>query len=454
MSNQFLDRSNFIRVPVSGLKLGMLVTELDRPWLETPFLLQGFVIRHPSEIRKLQEYCDYVFVEKEGRLWGEKKDPFRASFGRSKRNATSAGGNALHKRARVDNSSASLIQTMNARPEYPAQITVENEHPVARRAYEAAHNQVENLLEQARLGNVLDTQGAKDVVGNCIDSILRNPSALLWMVKIKHMDYYTMEHCLNVCILAIAFGRHLRLPENELINLGVGGLLHDVGKMQIPDKILNKPGKLTEEEFVIMKAHPEEGRKLLMKSQGSLSSAIDVAINHHERMDGKGYPHGLFAHELSSYARIIAIVDAFDAMTSERCYDKARSTLESLKEIYRHRGTHFDEALALEFIQLMGPYPPGTIVELGNGYVGIVLSSQIKKRHLPNVKLVLDNNKQPVFEEFIDLLDVERGTVPREWLIHRVLKDGEHGVFLKDYPVKTAEASHASENPGFQGDRD
>ncbi len=176
---------------------------------------------------------------------------------------------------------------MNARPEYPAQITVENEHPVARRAYEAAHNQVENLLEQARLGNVLDTQGAKDVVGNCIDSILRNPSALLWMVKIKHMDYYTMEHCLNVCILAIAFGRHLRLPENELINLGVGGLLHDVGKMQIPDRVLNKPGKLTEEEFVLMKTHPEEGRKLLMKSQGSLSSAIDVAINHHERMDGR-----------------------------------------------------------------------------------------------------------------------------------------------------------------------
>jgi hypothetical protein len=196
-----------------------------------------------------------------------------------------------------------------------------------------------------------------------------------------------------------------------------------------------------------MMTHPEEGRKLLMKSQGSLSSAIDVAINHHERMDGKGYPRGLFARELSVYARIIAIVDAFDAMTSDRCYDMARSTLDSLKEIYRHRGTHFDEDLALEFIQLMGPYPPGTIVELSNGYVGIVLSSQSKKRHLPNVKLVLDSDKNPIPEEFVDLLDVERGTVPREWLIHRVLKDGEYGVFLKDCPVKTAVAGITSVSP-------
>ncbi|WP_438951997.1 HD-GYP domain-containing protein [Porticoccus sp.] len=447
MSNQFLDRSNFIRVPVSGLKLGMLVTELDRPWLETPFLLQGFVIRHPSEIRKLQEYCDYVFVEKEGRRWGDKKDPFRADFGLSKRNLDGSGGSGLQKRVRAEEQKPSPIDTMHTRPEHPVEISVEEEHPSARRAYESAHSQVSNLLEQARLGNALDTEGARETVSHCVDSILRNPSALMWMAKIKHMDYYTMEHCLNVCILAVAFGRHLRLPKDELVKLGVGGMLHDVGKMRIPEQILNKPGKLSKEEFEVMATHPEEGRKLLMKSQGSLSSAIDVAINHHERMGGKGYPRGLFAHELSTYARIIAIVDAFDAMTSDRCYDMARSTLDSLKEIYRYRGTHFDEDLALEFIQLMGPYPPGTIVELSNGYVGIVLSSQSKKRHLPNVKLVLDSDKKPIAEEFVNLLDVERGTVPREWLIHRVLKDGEYGVFLKDCPVKTAVAGIASTTP-------
>ncbi|WP_461482415.1 HD-GYP domain-containing protein [Porticoccus sp.] len=438
MSNPFLDKSNLVRVAASGLKLGMFVAELDRPWLETPFLMQGFVIRHPSEIRKLQEYCDHVFVEKEGRRWGDKKDPFRAGFGLSKRSADGSGESGMERRARAAGDKSSPLETLYTRPEHPVERSVDEEHPAAFKAFQVAHRTVEGLLEQARLGNAIDTEVAKEVVTDCVDSILRNPHALLWMAKIKHMDYYTMEHCLNVCILAVAFGRHLRLPKDDLVKLGIGGMLHDVGKMRVPPEILNKPDKLTDDEFAVIKTHTEEGRKLLMKSQGSLSVAVDVAINHHERMDGKGYPRALFARELSSYSRIISIVDAFDAMTSDRCYDGARSTLDALKEIYRKRGTQFDEDYSLEFIQLMGPYPPGTIVELGNGCVAIVLSSQEKKRHLPMVKLVLNEDKQPIGEEFIDLLDVQRGTLPREWLIHRVLKDGQYGVFLENCPVRTA----------------
>ncbi|MEZ5528885.1 MAG: HD-GYP domain-containing protein [Porticoccaceae bacterium] len=438
MTNPFIDRSNLIRVPASGLKLGMFVAELDRPWLETPFLLQGFVIRHPSEIRKLQEYCEHVFVEKEGRLWGDKKDPFRANFGLPKRNIHSHDDSGMSRRAQSGTQKKSPLDIMLASPEHPLVRPVEEEHPVARKAYEAAHHTVENLLEQARLGNAIDTETAREVVTDCVDSILRNPHALLWMAKIKHADQYTMEHCLNVCILAVAFGRHLRLPKDDLVKLGIGGMLHDVGKMRVPPEILNKPAKLTAEEFEIIKTHTEEGRKLLMKSRGSLSVAVDVAINHHERMDGKGYPRGLFARELSSYSRIISIVDSFDAMTSDRCYDGSRSTLDALKEIYAKRGTQFDEDLSLEFIQLMGPYPPGTIVELNNGYVGIVLSSQERKRHLPTVKLVLDHEKQPLGEESIDLRDVQLGSLPRDWLIRRVLKDGENGVYLENCPVKMA----------------
>lgn len=447
MSNPFIDRSNLIRVPVSGIKLGMFVAELDRPWLETPFLLQGFVVRHMSEIRKLQEYCDYVYVEKQGRTWGDKKDPFRANFGLPKRHADGSGESGMQKRAKTSITKKSPLEVMLTSSPHPVSESVEAEHPAARQAYESANKTVGQLLEQARMGNAIDTEAAKEVVTDCVDSILRNPHALLWMAKIKHVDHYTMEHCLNVCILAVAFGRHLRLPKEDLVKLGIGGMLHDIGKMRVPLEILNKPDKLTDEEFEIIKTHTEEGRKLLMKSEGSLSSAIDVAINHHERVDGKGYPRGLFAYELSSYSRIIAIVDAFDAMTSDRCYDQARSTLDALKEIYRHRGTHFDEDYSLEFIQLMGPYPPGTIVELINGYVAIVLSSMEKKRHLPLVKLVLDQDKQPIGEEFIDLQDVQRGTLTREWLIRKVLKDGEHGVLLENCPVRMAvSAFNVSDN--------
>ena len=210
MSNKFIDRSNYIRVPASGLKLGMFVAELDRPWLETPFLMQGFTIRSLSEIRKLKEYCDFVFVDKQGRLWGDKKDPFRTGFGLPKRNVDGSGDSGLQKRARKSSDKASAVETMYSRTEHQIQSKTEEEHPVAREAYKAAHHTVSGILEDARLGNALDTQGAKKVVTSCVESLLRNPSALMWMAKIKHVDQYTMEHCLNVCILAIAFGRHLR----------------------------------------------------------------------------------------------------------------------------------------------------------------------------------------------------------------------------------------------------
>jgi putative nucleotidyltransferase with HDIG domain len=439
VTNKFIDRSNYKRVPASGLKLGMFVAELDRPWLETSFLLQGFTIKTLSEIRKLREYCQYVYVDQGGQDWGAKKNPFNTGFQPPKRKLTendhglNVRGNRADNKKSVDSSVVRLDQ-----PEHPIEKPAEEEHQVATQAYRAAHSTVSGLLDQARLGNALDTSSAKLVVTDCVDSILRNPSALMWMAKIKHVDYYTMEHCLNVSILSIAFGRHLRLKKEDLVRLGTVGLLHDVGKMQIPDEILNKPARLTDDEFRVMKEHPEIGRKLLMKSEGTLNYAVDAAFNHHERMDGNGYPRGLFARELSEYARIISIVDAFDAMTSDRCYDKSRSTLDALKIIYRERGKHFDEEYALEFIQLMGPYPPGTIVELVNGAVGIVLSSEEKKRHLPKIKLVLDQEKRPQLEEIIDLLHVNVGSLDKGWLINRVLKDGDHGIRLEQYPVRRA----------------
>jgi HD-GYP domain-containing protein (c-di-GMP phosphodiesterase class II) len=435
--NIFLDKSNYTRIPVSNLKLGMFVAELDRPWIETPFLMQGFVIREQTEIRKLQELCSYVYVEKEGASWAGKRNPFQSNFGSTKRSSDGRNGSGLkvnkHPRQQKANS---LVSTLHKREEYKVNTQVAEEHAVARETYKHAKHSMADILEQARLGNALDSEVARDVVNDCVESILRNPNALMWMAKIKHADDYTLEHCLNVCVLAISFGRHLRLDEPRLERLGMCGLMHDVGKMQVPDVILNKPGRLTDDEFAEMQCHTIRGRDLLLKEKDALSYTVDAAFNHHERMDGKGYPRGLLAHEISDYTRIVAIVDAFDAMTSERCYSKAKSTLDALKEIYRDRGSHFDEELALEFIQLIGPYPPGTIVELKNGYVGIVLSSEVKKRHLPFVKLVLDQQKQPQEPEVVNLLDVERGTLGKEFLVGKVLKDGDYDVFLENYPVQ------------------
>ena len=451
--NIFIDMSNCIRIPASQLQEGMFVAELDCSWLETPFLLQGFVIRRQSEIRKLQELCNHVYVEKEGRLWGDKKDPFKRGFGANKRNMQ-GDDSGLQARARRKQNEPSLASSINTRPEFKVKTAVAEEHKFALKTYQYAKTAMVDILEQARLGNALETETAKVVVKQCVDSILRNPYALMWMAKIKHVDDYTLEHCLNVCVLAIAFGRHLRMDEARLEKLGICGLMHDVGKMQIPGEILNKPGELTKEEHAVMQTHTLKGRDLLIKNKNALSFTIDVAMNHHERIDGKGYPRGLHAAEMSDYTRIIAIVDAFDAMTSERCYSRAKSTLGALKEIYNKRGKQFDEELALEFIQIIGPYPPGTIVKLKNGCVGIVLSSELKKRHLPIVKIVLDENKQQQEPELINLLDVSTGTIPKTYLISRVLKDGDHGVNLEDYPVRSIVVRSLSSEDGAEADDD
>ena len=434
--NLFLDRSNLIRVPVSQVKEGMLVVELDRPWLETPFLLQGFVIRKQSEIRKLQECCDFVYIEKEGRSWGEKKDNFKIEFGGQQ--ANEKGTTMLARAGGKKKQESSLVATKASRPEYEITVKTTAEHDFARKTYQQAKHTMEDVLEQARMGGALDTTAAKGVVTHCVDSILRNPNALMWMAKIKHADEYTLEHCMNVCVLAIAFGRHLRMSEDKLEELGICGLMHDVGKMRVSDEILNKPGRLSNDEYEEMKSHTTRGRDLLMEQDAPMGFSIDAAMNHHERMDGKGYPRGMPAAHLSEFSRIVSVVDAFDAMTSDRCYSKAKSTLNALKEIYRSRGTQFDEELALEFIQMIGPYPPGTIVELKNGQVGIVLSSQEKKRHLPSIKLILDENKKPQDAKIIELLDIERGNLGKDYLIAQVLKDGDHGIRLEDYPVRLA----------------
>ena len=410
----------------------MYVAELDRPWLETPFLMQGFVIHTQMEISKLGQYCKFVYVEKQGRQWSNKQNPFQSSLSRTKRDSL-----GRHESPLANNRSRPARRALNYsisdREPYSVSNQAFEEHEQARTVHKYAKQTITSLMEQSRLGGAVDTESAKDVVNQCSASIMRNPHALMWMAKIKHADEYTLEHCLNVSILAIAFGRHLRMTSTDIEKLGLCGLLHDIGKMQIPDEVLNKPGKLTDEEKKIMNSHPVNGRNLLMKSGDTPAYAIDAAFNHHERMDGKGYPRGLTSNEISSFSRVVSIVDAFDAMTSDRCYDRSRSTLEALKEIYKERGKQFDEELALEFIQLIGPYPPGTIVELKNGMVGIAISSEEKKRHLPAVRILLDEHKQNCEHYLVDLLDVEKGELEKTFLIAKVLKDGTYDIRLEDH---------------------
>ncbi|RYG27708.1 MAG: HD-GYP domain-containing protein, partial [Chitinophagaceae bacterium] len=309
-----------VKIHISELKVGMFVSQLDRPWLETPFLMQGFVVENVSDIDTIAEYSEHVWVDAVHDEW-------------------------------VPPEQRAVLDPKKQKVAYINKVDARSEHSQALGVYREARRLTRSLLDDLRLGGVINTDQAKVTVKECVHSVLRNPDALLWMSKIRSQNEYTAEHCLNVCILAIAFGRHLGMSETDMEKIGLCGLLHDVGKMRVPAEVLNKPGVLTEKEFNIMKAHATHGRNLLMASQGVPNSAVDVAYSHHEKVDGSGYPRQLKSAGISELAKIISIVDAYDAMTADRCYSPSIPSTEALKIIFKDRGTHFDERLALEFIK-------------------------------------------------------------------------------------------------------
>ncbi len=421
---------NLVKVRASELQIGMFVAELDRPWLETPFLVQGFEIRHRSQVTTIGHYCDHVFVLREGTPRIKRQDNNLAGLAPTPRRSNNT-GTVVNQVGRRDKTAA-RPSIVRPRPVYEATSSANEEHGTARTIHDKGKAAVKKILHSAQIGDMLDTEVAEAVVTECVKSIVRNPDAMIWMSKIKHEHEYTAEHSMNVCILAIAFGRYLNFAEDELTALGLCGLLHDVGKMKVPPAILDKPSRLSEEEMLIMRSHTVAGHKLLIEMGGAPAKAVDVVLSHHERPDGEGYPRGLKARAISEYARIISVVDAYDAMTSDRCYARSKSPVQAQKIIYENRGKQFDEECALQFMQAIGPYPAGTWVELHNGMVGVVLAGRRKYRHLPSVILMLDQQKRPMTQKVVDLHLTDSGQLDKSFLIKATLQDGTGGFRLED----------------------
>jgi len=282
------------RLHVSHLEIGMYVCELDRPWRQTDFLFQGFPLLKIEHIHAVRERCDYVFVDDTRKVrldQGELLVP-SAAPGRVQRNL----------------------------PRIPLSLEVEE----ARRAYRAGSLVIDQVLLDVQQGRPIDTRSCQVLVKRNLESLLRNESAMLWLTRLKAQDRYTGLHCLSVSILAMGFGVHLGLSDEKVETLGIAGLLHDVGKMKIDPRILNKPGKLTPEEFEQIKLHPAFGFQALQNQPGIPPAAVQAAHAHHERLDSRGYPLGLDRYQIPFITRIITIVDAFDAITSHRSYDDAR----------------------------------------------------------------------------------------------------------------------------------
>jgi HD-GYP domain-containing protein (c-di-GMP phosphodiesterase class II) len=400
-------------IPVSQLAIGMHVVRLDRPWEDTNFLLQGFVIQNDDDLLAVQTQCQTVVVE--GRvdvLHPFGKDPSAA--GSKKTPGTS--------------------QVPKNRVTYINKVDLSRELERARSHYGSAKTTAQNIMAGIRLGRMLDMNEIRSAVDETVDSVLRNENALLLLSKIKNKDDYTAEHCINVSILSAAFGKHMGLLEDEIRTLALCGMLHDVGKMRIDDAILNKPGALTPEEFAVMKDHTTFGRDVLAGLPTLEHAAVDVAFSHHERMDGTGYPRGLPSQQIPLFAKMVGLVDTYDAITSSRVYDKGRASMQALQIIHRNKGTQFDADLAVEFIRMIGIYPPGSIVEMENKEVGIVVANQKTTKLRPVVLLVRDARKHNITPyRQINLAEDVKDSDGQVYKIDHEVPDGAYGIVMSDF---------------------
>ncbi len=266
-------------------------------------------------------------------------------------------------------------------------VPFEEELPAARQVYQAAKNTVQNAMHDTRLGRAINVDAVSQVVSEMTDSVLRNPDALSSLSRLKRFDEYTFYHSVNTALLAMSLGRKLGFDRSALHLAGVGTLLHDIGKIKIPLEVLNKPGHFEAHEMEIMKQHVLRGVEVLVSTTGLEDSYIQPALEHHERVNGAGYPHRRAKKDISQFGLITAVVDIYDAMTSDRCYHKGKSAHEALQFLYRLSiEGHLDSTLVQRFIQVVGVYPIGSIVELNSGETGIV--KQVN-HHAPLAPVVL-----------------------------------------------------------------
>lgn len=405
-----------IKVDVSQLKKGMYVCELDRPWTDTSFLLQGIMIEGVEDISQIQETCKYVYID------SEKSDESIAA------NLKSLSSQA----PTIANYSSGSIEHESAQADLE-QHTFKKELNIARKLHERTRSYVDQALEDVRLGQAVDTEGAKEIVSEIANSITRSPHALVWLTNMKERDEYTSIHCMNVCVMAVSFGQSLGLSKAELEVLGLGGLLHDLGKMRIPLEILNKPSKLTFEEFEVMKTHPMEGYNMLKEQSDLPSEVLDIVKHHHERRNGKGYPSQLDGDQINNMTRIVAIVDVYDAITSDRCYHDAITPYDALKNMYEWVKEDFDKEMIEQFIKCLGIYPIGSVVELNMGHVGIVVSASEKSKLRPIVMLVL-NSKREKFPKpkLLNLAHPKWRNGARKLEVKTILNSHEYDFNIKD----------------------
>jgi HD-GYP domain-containing protein (c-di-GMP phosphodiesterase class II) len=373
-----------IQINSSELQLGMYISGLDRPWLEVPFPLQGFRLETPEDILQVQKYCQYVFVDST--------------------KSVMPGGQVKRKAPARPRKTREQIFKGRRLKSYADSTTWSEEFPRAKVAVDALMETVDELFAQVAQGGALDVVKVKQSVDPMIDSIARNPDACIWLARMKQQDAYTYQHSVGASIWAVALGRQLGLPKPDLRSLAIGGLLFDIGKLRVNPDLLTESRTLSDEEFQELRSHVALGEEMITSSGLMNRDVMDMVALHHERHDGSGYPNGLSGDDIPVFARIAAIVDCYDAITSHRSYARAMPPSIAIKKLYEWRDIDFQAELVEEFIQAVGIYPAGTLVELSSGEIAVVVAEYRTRRLRPKVMVLLDADKQPLTEvRMVDL---------------------------------------------------
>lgn len=299
----------------------------------------------------------------------------------------------------------------------------------AQHLYRQARELQQRAFKDIAKGNPIDVAEFQRCADSIIDSLFRNQDALLCVSRMREKDSYLLEHSVNVAILMTIFARYLKLDDSTIEQLATGALLHDIGKIQVPNAILNKPGRLTETEFSEMRKHVEYSRDILIQSEGIFAVSLDVAANHHERLDGNGYPLGLKDHQISLHARMIAIVDTYDAITATRVYKDGQTGIKALKILRKDSPSHFDSDLVTQFIGAVGMYPPGTLVKLESQKLAFVLENNPNNLACPTVK-VFYHSKQ---RHYLSPVTLDLGARNCGEKIESAVDPSEYGIDIKRF---------------------